>query len=38
MLKSMNKTLMGAALIGAAFASHAMAETKINALFMAQAA
>ncbi len=38
MLKSLNKTLLGAALIGASFAPHAFAETTINALFMAQAA
>ncbi|MBB1251155.1 extracellular solute-binding protein [Rhizobium sp. G21] len=38
MLKSLTMTLMGAAAIGAAFASQAFAETKINALFMAQAA
>lgn len=38
MLKSLTITLMGAAAIGAAFASQAFAETKINALFMAQAA
>jgi multiple sugar transport system substrate-binding protein len=38
MLKSLKMTLMGAAAIGAAFASQAFAETKINALFMAQAA
>ena len=38
MLKSLNKTLLGAALIGASFAPHAFAETTLNALFMAQAA
>src|SRR6478752_8838088 len=38
MLKSLNKTLLGAALIGASFAPHAFADTTINALFMAQAA
>ncbi|NYT31981.1 extracellular solute-binding protein [Rhizobium sp. WYCCWR 11128] len=38
MLKSFNKTLLGAALIGASFAPHAFAETTLNALFMAQAA
>ena len=38
MLKSLNKTLLGAALIGVSFASHAFAETTLNALFMAQAA
>jgi multiple sugar transport system substrate-binding protein len=38
MLKSINKTLLGAALIGASFAPHAFAETTLNALFMAQAA
>lgn len=38
MLKSLTMTLMSAAAIGAAFASQAFAETKINALFMAQAA
>lgn len=38
MLKSMTKSLLGAALVSAAFVSHALAETKINALFMAQAA
>ncbi|NKM36205.1 extracellular solute-binding protein [Rhizobium laguerreae] len=38
MLKSFNKTLLGAALIGASLAPHAFAETKLNALFMAQAA
>ncbi|TCA06019.1 MULTISPECIES: extracellular solute-binding protein [Rhizobium] len=38
MLKSFNKTLLGAALIGASLAPHAFAETTLNALFMAQAA
>jgi multiple sugar transport system substrate-binding protein len=38
MLKSMNKLLIGAALVSAAFASPAWSATKINALFMAQAA
>ncbi|PDT02693.1 ABC transporter substrate-binding protein [Rhizobium chutanense] len=38
MLKSLTKTLLGAALIGASFAPHAFAETTLNALFMAQAA
>jgi multiple sugar transport system substrate-binding protein len=38
MLKSIHKALLGAVLVGSALASHAMAETKINALFMAQAA
>ncbi|WP_416799009.1 extracellular solute-binding protein [Ciceribacter azotifigens] len=38
MLKSRKTTLLAAALASVAFASHAMAETKINALFMAQAA
>ncbi|MGR9247624.1 extracellular solute-binding protein [Rhizobium leguminosarum] len=38
MLKSFNKTLLGAALIGAFLAPHAFAETTLNALFMAQAA
>jgi multiple sugar transport system substrate-binding protein len=38
MLKSLNKTLLGAALIGASLAPHAFAETTLNALFMAQAA
>jgi multiple sugar transport system substrate-binding protein len=34
----MKKTLVGAALVTVALSSHALAETKINALFMAQAA
>ena len=38
MLKSIGKTLLGAAVIGAAFTPHAFAETSLNALFMAQAA
>ncbi|UWU27183.1 extracellular solute-binding protein [Rhizobium sp. WSM1274] len=38
MLKSFNKTLLGAALTGASLAPHAFAETTLNALFMAQAA
>ncbi|ATU95955.1 ABC transporter substrate-binding protein (plasmid) [Phyllobacterium zundukense] len=38
MLKSMQTALLGATLLGAALASPAHAETKINALFMAQAA
>ncbi|MBB4236134.1 extracellular solute-binding protein [Rhizobium esperanzae] len=38
MLKSLTKTLLGAALIGASLAPHAFAETTLNALFMAQAA
>lgn len=38
MLKSFSRTLLGAALIGGAFVPHALAETSINALFMAQAA
>ncbi|AXA39631.1 MULTISPECIES: extracellular solute-binding protein [Rhizobium] len=38
MLKSFNKTLLGAALIGASLAPPAFAETTLNALFMAQAA
>jgi len=38
MLKSIKKTLLGAALIAAASAPHAFAETTLNALFMAQAA
>ena len=38
MLKSISKTLLGAALIAAASAPHAFAETTLNALFMAQAA
>ena len=38
MLNSFNKTLLGAALIGASLAPHAFAETPLNALFMAQAA
>ncbi len=38
MLKSIGMTLMGAAAIGALMSSAAFAETKINALFMAQAA
>ncbi|MFF0951094.1 extracellular solute-binding protein [Rhizobium leguminosarum] len=38
MLNSFNKTLLGAALIGASLAPHAFAETTLNALFMAQAA
>ncbi len=38
MLKSMRKTLLGAALIAAVSAPHAFAETTLNALFMAQAA
>ncbi|NKK99448.1 extracellular solute-binding protein [Rhizobium leguminosarum] len=38
MLKSFNKTLLGAALIGVSLAPHAFAETTLNALFMAQAA
>ena len=38
MLKSIQTALLGATLLGAALASPAHAETKINALFMAQAA
>ena len=38
MLKSMNKTLLCAAMMLAPFATSALAETQINALFMAQAA
>ena len=38
MLKSISKSLFGAAFIGVAFAPHALAETSLNALFMAQAA
>jgi multiple sugar transport system substrate-binding protein len=38
MLKSFQTALLGATLLGAALASPAHAETKINALFMAQAA
>jgi multiple sugar transport system substrate-binding protein len=38
MLKSMQTALLGATLVGAALAAPAHAETKINALFMAQAA
>jgi len=38
MLKSISKTLLGAAIVGAAFTPHAFAETSLNALFMAQAA
>jgi multiple sugar transport system substrate-binding protein len=38
MLKSTHTALLGAALIGASFATHAQAETTLNALFMAQAA
>ena len=38
MLKSIKKTLLGAALIAALSAPHAFAETTLNALFMAQAA
>ena len=38
MLKSLNRMLLGAALVSIAFSTHASAETKINALFMAQAA
>ncbi|QND50532.1 extracellular solute-binding protein (plasmid) [Phyllobacterium sp. 628] len=38
MLKSVKTALLGATLLGAALASPAHAETKINALFMAQAA
>lgn len=38
MLKSLKATLVGAAAIGAFLSSPAFAETKINALFMAQAA
>ncbi|RWX81781.1 extracellular solute-binding protein [Neorhizobium lilium] len=37
-MKTIKKTLLGAALITASLSSHALAETKINALFMAQAA
>ena len=38
MLKSVTSALLGATLLGAALSSPAHAETKINALFMAQAA
>lgn len=38
MLKSISRTLLGAAFVGGAFMPHAFAETSINALFMAQAA
>lgn len=38
MLKSITKTLLGAAFIVGAAAPHAFAETTLNALFMAQAA
>lgn len=38
MLKSMKKTLLGAALVAGVSAPHAFAETTLNALFMAQAA
>jgi len=38
MLKSVQTALLGATLLGAALSSPAHAETKINALFMAQAA
>src|SRR3569623_1259767 len=38
MLKAIHKLLMGAVLVSAAFASPAWSATKINALFMAQAA
>jgi multiple sugar transport system substrate-binding protein len=38
MLKSINRVLLGAALASAALASPAFSATKINALFMAQAA
>ena len=38
MLKSTRRALLGAALIGASFVTHAHAETTLNALFMAQAA
>ncbi|MEK1855732.1 MAG: extracellular solute-binding protein [Phyllobacterium sp.] len=38
MLKTLQMTLLGATLLGAALSSPAHAETKINALFMAQAA
>ncbi|CAK7259530.1 MULTISPECIES: extracellular solute-binding protein [unclassified Shinella] len=38
MLKSMKKTLLGAALAAGVSAPHAFAETTLNALFMAQAA
>jgi multiple sugar transport system substrate-binding protein len=38
MLKSVTNALLGATLLGAALSSPAHAETKINALFMAQAA
>lgn len=38
MLKSMKKTLLGAALVAGVCAPHAFAETTLNALFMAQAA
>lgn len=38
MLKSIKKTLLGAALVAGVSAPHAFAETTLNALFMAQAA
>jgi multiple sugar transport system substrate-binding protein len=38
MLKSMQIALLGATLLGAALGSPSLAETKSNALFMAQAA
>lgn len=38
MLKSMKRTLLGAALVAGVSAPHAFAETTLNALFMAQAA
>jgi multiple sugar transport system substrate-binding protein len=38
MLKSISRTLLGAAFVGGAYMPHAFAETSINALFMAQAA
>ena len=38
MLKSVTNALLGATLLGAALSSPAHAETKINALFMTQAA
>jgi multiple sugar transport system substrate-binding protein len=38
MLKSINRALLGTVLVSAAFASPAWSATKINALFMAQAA